>query len=132
MNKKEIKRREEKEENNKKKRPKNYKKRKNREKFGRMVAPVLFPSLPSPAGMSLIKLSHGRNNSVMTSLFPPRESFVETSRLGTGNSRTVYIILPQNIAGRISEAAMGGAGAGDLIFHSLCSLHVVQWKEKCL
>jgi hypothetical protein len=27
---------------------------------------------------------------------------------------------PKNIAGRISEAAMGGAGAGDLIFHSLC------------
>jgi hypothetical protein len=25
---------------------------------------------------------------------------------------------------------MGGAGAADLIFHSLCSLHVVQWKEK--
>jgi hypothetical protein len=36
----------------------------------------------------------------------------------------------KNIAGRISEAAMGGAGAGDLIFHNLCSLHVVQWNEK--
>ncbi len=59
-----------------------------------MVAPVhrkkRFPSLPSPAGMSLTKLSHGRNNSVMTSLFPPRESLVVTSRLGTGNSRTFF------------------------------------------
>ena len=27
---------------------------------------------------------------------------------------------PQNIAERIGEAAMGGAGARDLIFHSLC------------
>jgi hypothetical protein len=32
----------------------------------------------------------GRNNSVMTSLFPPRESLVVTSRLRTGNSRTFF------------------------------------------
>jgi hypothetical protein len=31
--------------------------------------------------MSLTKLPLGRNNSVMTSLFPPRESLVVTSRL---------------------------------------------------
>jgi hypothetical protein len=49
-----------------------------------------FPSFPSPAGMSLTKLPHGRNNSVMTSLFPPRESLEVTSRLGTGNSRTFF------------------------------------------
>jgi hypothetical protein len=47
-------------------------------------------SFPSPAGMSLTKLPLGRNNSVMTSLFPPRESLVVTSRLGTGNSRTFF------------------------------------------
>jgi hypothetical protein len=35
-----------------------------------------FTSFPSPAGMSLTKLPLGRNNSVMTSLFPPRESLV--------------------------------------------------------
>jgi hypothetical protein len=58
-----------------------------------------FTSFPSPAGMSLTKLSLGRNNSVMTSLFPPRESLVVTltSRLGTGNLRTffygVYVYL---------------------------------------
>jgi hypothetical protein len=46
--------------------------------------------------------------------------------------RTGSEFWPQNIAGSISEAAMGGTGAGDLIFHSLCSLHVVQWKEKRL
>jgi hypothetical protein len=34
---------------------------------------IRFPSFPSPAGMSLTKLPHGRNNSVMTSLFPLME-----------------------------------------------------------
>ncbi len=50
-----------------------------------------FTSFPSPAGMSLTKLPLGRNNSVMTLLFPPRESLVVTSRLGTGNSRTFFL-----------------------------------------
>jgi hypothetical protein len=50
-----------------------------------------FTSFPSPAGKSLTKLPLGRNNSVMTSLFPPRESLVVTSRLGTGNSRTFFL-----------------------------------------
>jgi hypothetical protein len=40
--------------------------------------------------MSLTKLPLGRNNSVMTSLFPPRESLVVTSRLGTGNSPSFF------------------------------------------
>jgi hypothetical protein len=50
-----------------------------------------FTSFPSPAGMSLTKLPPGRNNSVMTPLFPPRESLVVTSRLGTGNFRTFFL-----------------------------------------
>ncbi len=41
-------------------------------------------SFPSPAGKPLTELPLGRNNSVMTSLFPPMESLVVTSRLGTG------------------------------------------------
>jgi hypothetical protein len=49
-----------------------------------------FTGFPSPAGMSLTKLPLGRYNSVMTSLFPPRESLVVTSRPGTGNSRTFF------------------------------------------
>jgi hypothetical protein len=49
-----------------------------------------FTSFPSPAGMSQTKLPLGRNISVMTSLFPPRESLVVTSRLGAGNSRTFF------------------------------------------
>ncbi len=49
-----------------------------------------FTSFPSLAGMSLTKLPLGRNNSVMTSLFLPRESLVVTSRLGTGNWRTFF------------------------------------------
>ncbi len=53
--------------------------------LGNMVLPPLktnihrkkrFTSFPSPTGMSLTKLLLGRNNSVMTSLFPPRESLV--------------------------------------------------------
>jgi len=50
-----------------------------------------FTSFPSPAGMSLTKLPLGRNNSVMTALFPPRESLVVTSLLGKGNSRTFFL-----------------------------------------
>jgi hypothetical protein len=50
----------------------------------------MFTSFPSPAGMSLTKLPLGRNNSVMTSLFPPRESLVVTSRLGTGNFKSFF------------------------------------------
>ncbi len=50
-----------------------------------------FTTFPSPASMSLTKLPLGRTNSVMTSLFPPRESLVMTSQLGTGNSRTFFL-----------------------------------------
>ncbi len=49
-----------------------------------------FTSFPSPAGMSLTKLPLGRNNSVMTSLLPPRESLVVTSLLETVNSPTFF------------------------------------------
>jgi hypothetical protein len=41
--------------------------------------------------MSLTKLPLDRYKSVMTSLFPPRESLVVTSRLGTGNLRTFFL-----------------------------------------
>ena len=41
--------------------------------------------------MSLTKLPLGRYNSVMASLFPPRESLVVTSWLGTGNSGTFFL-----------------------------------------
>jgi hypothetical protein len=58
-----------------------------------------FTSFPSPAGMSLTKLSLGRNNSVMTSLFPPREGLVVTSRLGTGNSRSFFYGVCESFVG---------------------------------
>ncbi len=51
-----------------------------------------FTSFPSPAGMSLTKLPLGRNNSLMTSLFPPRESLVVTSWLRTGTSRIFFLL----------------------------------------
>ncbi len=55
-----------------------------------------FKSFPSLAGMSLTKLPLGRNNSVMTSLFPPMECLVVTSRLGTGNLRTFFYGVSKN------------------------------------
>ncbi len=58
-----------------------------------------FTSFPSPAGMSLTKLPLGRKNSVMTSLFPPRESLVVTSRLGTGKLRSFFFTV-KRLAGR--------------------------------
>ncbi len=60
---------------------------------GRDTVKKRFTSFPSPAGMSLTKLPLGRNNSVMTSFFLPRESLVVTSRLGTGNSRTLFFTV---------------------------------------
>jgi hypothetical protein len=59
-------------------------------------------SFPSQAGMSQTKLPLGRNNSVMTSLFPPRECLVVTYRLGTGNSRTFFFTV------WLSGVAVGG------------------------
>jgi hypothetical protein len=65
-----------------------------------------FTSFPSPAGMSLTKLPLGRNNSVMTSLFPPRESLVVTSWLGTGNSRTFFYGVPcRAVSSAVAAAA---------------------------
>ncbi len=57
-----------------------------------------FTSFPSTAGMSLTKLPLGRKYSVMTSLFPPRESLVVTSRLGTGNLRTFFLRCGKKVA----------------------------------
>ncbi len=50
-----------------------------------------FTRVPSPAGISLTKLPLGRNNLVMTSLFPPRESLVVTSRLGDGKLANLFL-----------------------------------------
>jgi hypothetical protein len=44
-----------------------------------------FSIFPSPAGMSLTKLSLGGNNLYMTSLFPPKESLVSDIPAGDGN-----------------------------------------------
>ncbi len=66
-----------------------------------------FTSFLSQAGMSLSKLPLGRNNSIMTSLFPPRESLVVTSRLGTGNSRTFFYGVP---SGRLNLHESGTIG----------------------
>ncbi len=52
-----------------------------------------FTSFPSPAGMSLTKLPLGRNNSVMTSLFPPRESLVVTNPAGDGKLAILFFTV---------------------------------------
>ncbi len=71
--------------------------------------------------MSLTKLPLGRNNSVMTSLFPPRESLVVTSRLGTGNSRSffygVVVQLPPLLVQRCNGTT---AGLGYLEVNVIC------------
>jgi hypothetical protein len=66
-----------------------------------------FSNFPSPAGMSLTKLPLGRNNSIMTSLFPPRESLVVTSWLGTGNSRTFFYGVTLKSSSRIHRSCTG-------------------------
>jgi hypothetical protein len=69
-----------------------------------------FTSFPSLAGMSLTKLPLGRNNSVMTSLFPPRESLVVTSRLGTGNSRTFFYGVALSVSVLVSRMLLYEGG----------------------
>ncbi len=75
-----------------------------------------FTSFPSPAGMSLTKLPLGRNNLVMTSLFPPRESLVVTSRLGTGNLRNFFY-------GVCTVWAAVAASTSEILACELCPLH---------
>jgi hypothetical protein len=47
--------------------------------------------LPSPAGMSLTKLSLGGNNLYMASLFAPRESLVSDISAGDGNIEKLFL-----------------------------------------
>ncbi len=49
-----------------------------------------FSIFPSPAGMSLTKLSLGGNNFYMTSLFPPRQSLVSDIPAGDGNIEKLF------------------------------------------
>jgi hypothetical protein len=50
-----------------------------------------FSIFPSPAVMSLTKLSLGRNNLYMTSLFPPRESLGSDIPAGEGNIEKLFL-----------------------------------------
>jgi hypothetical protein len=50
-----------------------------------------FSIFPSPAGMSLTKLSLGGNNLYMTPLFPPRESLVSAIPAGDGNIEKYFL-----------------------------------------
>jgi hypothetical protein len=49
-----------------------------------------FSIFPSPAGMSLTKLSLGGNNLYMTSLFPLREILVSDIPAGDGNIEKLF------------------------------------------
>jgi hypothetical protein len=53
-----------------------------------------FVIFPSPAGMSLTKLSLGGNNDVVYKLFPPRESLV--SDIPAGDGKIVNLFLQCN------------------------------------
>jgi hypothetical protein len=49
-----------------------------------------FLIFPSPAGMSLTKLSLGGNNDVIYKIFPPRESLVSDIPAGDGNIGNLF------------------------------------------
>ncbi len=88
-----------------------------------------FSSSPSPAGMSLTKLPLSRNNSIMTSLFPPRESLVVTSRLGTGNSWTFfYGVLECSVCLNSGERSETSASASNML--SFSEDHCFLWNFK--
>jgi hypothetical protein len=50
-----------------------------------------FSIFPSPAGMSLTKLSLGGNNDVIYKLFPPRESLVSDIPAVDGNIEKLFL-----------------------------------------
>jgi hypothetical protein len=52
-----------------------------------------FSIFPSPAGMSLIKLSHGGNNDVIYKLFPLRESLISDIPAGVGNIEQLFLMV---------------------------------------
>jgi hypothetical protein len=54
------------------------------------IVPTSFSIFPSPAGMSLTKLSLGGNNDVIYKLFPPRESLVSNIPAGNGNIESFF------------------------------------------
>jgi hypothetical protein len=58
-----------------------------------------FTSFLSLAGMSLTKLPLGRNNSVRTSLFPPRESLVANLFYGVARKSNIRKIIFQEGGG---------------------------------
>jgi hypothetical protein len=52
-----------------------------------------FSAFPSLAGMSLTKLSLGRNNDVIYKVFPPRESLVSDIPAGDGNIEKLFFTV---------------------------------------
>ncbi len=50
-----------------------------------------IPVRPSPAGMSLTKLSLGENNDVICKLFPPRKGLVSDISAGDGNIAKLFL-----------------------------------------
>jgi hypothetical protein len=56
-----------------------------------------FSIFPSPAGMSLTKLSLGWNDDVIFKLFPPRESLASDIPAGDGNiEKLLYGVQEKN------------------------------------
>jgi len=51
-----------------------------------------FSIFPSPAGISLTKLSLGGNNDVIYKLFPPRESLAGDIPVGDGNIKRFFTV----------------------------------------
>ncbi len=84
----------------------------------------IFPSL---AGMSLTKLSLGRNNLYMTSLFPPRESLVGKSHPGWGREyRKAFFTVYRTVqfSFQLTESYFSGF-ASSINIQLICKVHEV-------
>jgi hypothetical protein len=58
--------------------------------YGTLHRKKSFSIFPSPAGMSLTKLSLGKNNDDIYKIFLPRESFVSDILAGEGNIEKLF------------------------------------------
>jgi hypothetical protein len=83
-----------------------------------------FSIFPSPAGMSLTKLSLGMNNLYMTSLFPPRESLVSDILAGDGNIEKLFLRCIRHACTFLSSERSRYASLYDLLDISQLSLLV--------
>jgi hypothetical protein len=93
-----------------------------------------FSIFPSPAGMSLTKLSLGGNNLYLTSLFPPLESLVSDIPAGDGNIEKLFygVSLPTNRALVIRVQMRGEGESCRVSANEYSCAHHVTWSPNKL